>query len=377
MIRQADPSEAHDAWRIDGYDIALLRGITPQRNRAERLLLDAGLPLPLPHRIAWATLQPRGHENWLLFVRDAAGRPCGAAAVDVAPSRALSGHRLLRVERFGPGLPAAAHRAALQVLVSIARRERRVLRLYVESFAVDDAQRASLEAGIAAMGFAQMPAPRCYQHTLLLDLDADEESIFASFHRSGRQNIRTARKHPVRIAPIVDPAQFARLDEIAAETFTRTGGRYQVVDWTRIATISEREPGSSRLVGLFRTDCAGPDALLAFAWACAHGDHAHYSSAGSTRQVDRRIPLLYPLIWDLICWAKRGGARYFDLGGVTPGSSDTDDPLGGISDFKRCFSGRAAQVGGEWSYEPRPMQANAARMVKSASLLLSRVLARP
>ncbi len=376
MNRQTDPSEANDAWRIDGYEISLLRGLTPQRNRSERLLLDAGLPLPLPHRVSWATLQPRGHENWLLFVRDAAGRPCGAAAVDVSPSRALPGHRLLRVERFGPGLPSAAHRAALRVLVSLAQRERRVLRLYVESFAVDAAERASLEAEITAIGFVQLASPRCYEHTLLLDLDADEESIFASFHRSGRQNIRAARKHPVRIAPIVNPADFARLDEIAAETFMRTGGRYHPTDWTRIATFSEREPGVSRLVGLFQNDTAGPSGLLAFAWACAHGDHAHYSSAGSTRQLDRRIPLLYPLIWDLICWAKRGGARYFDFGGVTPGTHDTQDPLGGISDFKRCFSERAVQVGGEWSYEPRPMRAHAARMVKSASSLLSRVLVR-
>ena len=376
MKRQVDPSAARDSWRFDGFEISLLRGLSPERGRWEQLLLSAGSPLPLPHRTSWAMLQPRTHESWLLCVRDTVGQPCGAVAVDVAPSRALPGHRLLRIERFGPGLPAAAHGAALRVLVALAQRERRVLRLYVESFAVDATERASLEAAIVGMGFARMTPPRCYEHTLLLGLDDDEESIFASFHRSGRQNIRTANKHPVRLAPVADPTHFARLDEIAAETFARTGGRYDRMDWTRIAAFSEREPAASRLIGLYRTDVAGPSGLLAFGWACGHGDHAHYSAAGSTRQVDRRIPLLYPVIWDLIRWAKRSGARYFDFGGVTPGTQDSGDPLGGISDFKRCFSDRLVQVGGEWSYEPRPIQAQAARMVKSASSLLSRVLER-
>ena len=75
-------------------------------------------------------------------------------------------------------------------------------------------------------------------------------------------------------------------------------------------------------------------------------------------------------------WAKRGGARFFDFGGVTAGSLASDDPLGGISDFKRYFTETLVQVGAEWSYEPRPGRAQAARMVKSASTMLSRMLAR-
>ena len=81
-------------------------------------------------------------------------------------------------------------------------------------------------------------------------------------------------------------------------------------------------------------------------------------------------------MWDLIKWAKHSGAHFFDFGGITPGTLASDDPLGGISDFKRYFSQRVVQVGAEWSYEPRPMQAQAARMMKSASTMLSRVLAR-
>jgi hypothetical protein len=281
------------------------------------------------------------------------------------------------VERFGPGIQAAAYAATLQALISLARRDPRVLRLYIESLAFEPNVRMALESMLEAAGFVRLPAPRCYEHTLVLPLDKDEDSILASFHRTARQNIRNSMRQGVRIAPVVNPAHFPRLDEIAAETFARTGGRYlPVFDWSRIAEVGATEPDASRLVGLYLSGRDDPAGLLAFAWACGHGDHAHYCFSGSTRNTDRRIPLLYPLLWDLIMWAKRSGARFFDFGGVTAGSLGSDDPLGGISDFKRYFTQRAVQVGAEWSYEPRPRRAQAAKMMKSAATRLSTILAR-
>ena len=376
MNPKAKASVPEHNWQFDGFHITLLRGPSDIRARLERGLRDAGRGLPLPHRSSWASSQHRPNDHWLLHVRDPGGRPCGAVGLQISPSRALPGHRLLRVERFGPGIAPAAHAAVLKVLVSLARRDQRVLRLYVESLAFEPNDRTALETMLETAGFVRLPSPRSYEHTLVLDLEQDEETMLASFPRSARQNIRNIPKYQVRVAPIVDPAEFARLNEIAAETFARTGGRYTPIDWAPIAKVGMREPEASRLVGLYRTDVEGLDSLVAFAWACGHGDHAHYSSAGSVRVTDRRIPLLYPLIWDLILWAKRSGARFFDFGGVTNGNLASEDPLGGISDFKRYFTPNLVQVGAEWSYEPRPRRAQAARMVKSASTAFSRILAR-
>ena len=282
----------------------------------------------------------------------------------------------MRVERFGPGIQAAAYSATLQALMLIARRDPMVLRLYVESLAFESNVRTELESILVTAGFARVPSPRCYEHTLVLPLDKDEESILAGIHASARRHIRSSAKHSVRIAPVADPAYFARLDELSMETYARTGGRYAPVEWGRIAAVAAREPEAVRLVGLYRTDIDGPNSLLAFACACGHGDHAHYSFSGSTRNTDLRIPLLYPLLWDLMLWAKASGARFFDLGGVTAGTHASEDPLGGISDFKRYFTKTLVQVGAEWSYEPRPRRAQAARMVKSAATKLSRIIPR-
>jgi hypothetical protein len=372
VILSPERARPAQSWRFDGFEVFLLRSVSAEWEEFERELVDQGVPLPLPHRIAWARTQPVSQRSWLLGVRDRPVRSCGAVVLQVAPSRALPGHLLLRVERFGPGVPAAARNAVLHVIAAIARRHSRILRVYIEPFIPDATERAAFEHTVSSLGFTRLPSSRSYERTLVLPLDRDEESILASFHRTARQNIRSIHKHPVRIAPIADASDFARLDELSTQTFARTGGRYDPVAWQRLVDLNRDAPSLSRLVGLYRTDVSGPESLVAFSWACAHGDHAHYSSSGSTRVTDRRIPLLYPLLWDMIRWARDNGARWFDFGGVTAGSQDSDDPLGGISDFKRYFTDQVVEIGGEWSLEPRPMRAKAARIVGSASRLLAR-----
>ena len=50
-------------------------------------------------------------------------------------------------------------------------------------------------------------------------------------------------------------------------------------------------------------------------------------------------------------------------------------PLGGISDFKRHFTEHVAQVGAEWSFEPRRGRASAARAVSTTSTMVARAVA--
>lgn len=362
------------AWRFDGFDVVLLRGLSPARADWERRLDAAQRPLPLPHRAAWAAVLPPTMDSWFFAITDADGAPAGALGVQVAPSRALPGHLLLRCERFGPGVAPAARGAALTALVAAARANTRVLRLTVETFALDDGERTSLEQQARELGFAPVAAAEAhaYTHTLVLPLDGTEDEIFEGLHKTARRNIRQAGRAPVELRPIEDPALFPRMDEISRETYARTGGTYHRADWAAIVALSQREPSRSRLVGLFRSGVEGPEALLAFAWANGHGDHAHYSRSGSTRAMDLKVSVTYPLLWDLVCWAKRHEMRCFDFGGVTAGDQTSDDPLGGISDFKRYFTERRVQVGADWTLEPHPARARTARALSTASAMVTR-----
>jgi hypothetical protein len=159
-----------------------------------------------------------------------------------------------------------------------------------------------------------------------------------------------------------------RLDELLEESLTRTGGRRPAVDWDAQVEFSRRHPDLVNIVGLFRTDVTGPDSLIAFCSAVHHGDYAHYDAAGTSRTDSLKIAMAYPLLWANIRWAKRHGAHWFDLGGVTAGRyGDSGDALGGISDFKRFFSKELVDLGGEWMMEPRPLRGWIARKISAAA----------
>lgn len=341
---------------------AVVPVLSPEHRAAEAELL-AGGGLPLPHRIPW--LERFARPGALFCVaRDAAGGARAGFAVEVARSRALPGHRLLRVERYTPRADGEAERALVDGLGELARADRRILRVAVELFSLDAGLRADAERRLAAAGFVPSPAPRRYDHTLVMDLRPEEPELLERLSRSARKNLKDVAKHPVEVRPVLDPAWGARLSALLEESMSRTGGRAAPADWPARIELGRAHPELSRLVGLFRTDAEGPDALLAFAWGLHHGACAHYDAAGATRSYGRRLPMAYPLLWDLALWARRAGARALDLGGVTFGHlKDGDDALGGISDFKRFFTRDVVEVGGEWVLEPRPLRARLARGV--------------
>ena len=347
-----------------------------ERAACEQALASAGIRLPLPHRAAWAKARP-DVQSLLVALRAADGAWAAAVGLYAAASRALPGFRLLRVERFGESVPRTLWSAAVDALACVARRERRVLRLTVEVFSRDDATRAALGELLARSGFTRAATARNWATTLALDLQASEDELFASFSPTARRAIRGVTKMPVQVRSIDDPRLGDRLDVLSRESFGRTGARYHGMwDWAGVIELSSRVPDASRLVGLFRTDRDGPDALLGFAWGSWNGQSVSYLAGASSRPSDLRVGIVHPLFWDLIVWAKRNGADWFDLGGVTAGTGSSGDPVGGISDFKRLFSKEITDVAEDWVFEPLRLPARLAKLVSASAAWVSRVARR-
>ncbi len=365
-------SAATSAVRVE-----VLREGSPGRAACERALGIAGLRLPLPHRSGWP-LARRGVWSLLVAFREADGGWAGAVGLHSAASRALPGFRLLRVERFGEAMPSALWAAAVDALVQVARQERRVLRLRVEVFSRCEETRARLGEPLRAAGFVRAAATQNWSTTFALDLGPSEDKLFASFSPTVRRVIRSVAKLPVQVRLIDDASLAGRLEALSSEAFARTGGRYEAAwDWAGVIELSRRMPDASRLVGLFRTDRGGPDALLGFAWGWWNGQSVSYFAGGSGRPKDlQRVGIVHPLFWDLIVWAKQVGATWFDLGGATAGTAGSGDPVGGISDFKRRFSKETVDVAEDWVFEPHPLPARFATLVSTGAAWLRRVARR-
>jgi len=337
------------------------------------------------HRAVWArAARGAGVSSSLFAVRDAAGRCTAAFAAQTTATRALPGHSVVAIPRLGIGAGGFDRNqleAAITLLVDRARANRRILRVVADVFSLDAAARDETSELFRRHGFKRVPVVRSYERTLLLDLRPSESELFAALHTKARQGVRSVDKFPIRIKTAEDTTLSERFEELNAQTRARTGGENHRPDWAAFIDMSRQSPDLSRIVVLEKTADGGREAVIAFAWACLHGDVAEYKESASSRS-ERRIPTTYPLLWDLILWAKRSGAKWFDLGGVTGGGHDGDDPLAGISDFKRRFTKHEVDVGEQWELYPHPRRAALAAGVTrvaslARSLLQSRYLRRP
>jgi hypothetical protein len=275
----------------------------------------------------------------------------------------LRNHRVLRVPQLGASISAEAAPSAVQALLEWTARDRRNLRLSIDLFSFDEVHRKRVGAVLERHGFRSVRV-NGYLETLAIDLSPNEDQLFQSLHHSTRRKLRQIEKQPVAIRLVDDPAFSARMNALAEETFARTHGEFKPRDWAARIKLSNDNPDVSRIIGLFRTDTTGPDALLAYAWGCHSNDFVYYSEAASTRDsASQKIALAYGLMWDLILWAKRTGAQWFDMGGITRGTHKGEDPLGGISDFKRYFTQNIVQVRDEWVLDNHTWQARLAAAV--------------
>jgi len=324
-------------------------------------LVRMGFRIPLWNSLAWAKFgaQSRRGRNRLLTVRDGAGRAMGSVAIATYSSRVLPGHRSLRVERLDGEWPEASLEAMVRELGRIAREDPKALRMSVRVFSRGDRQRAA--EVLERHGFQRSAQPESYSHTLTLDLQRDEQAIFAGLHKTARKNLRQVVGCGLFARPLTDVQYAERIGALEDESMARSGGARRKVDWGSVLELSRRYPELSRISGLFLAkNELRPEALVAFAWGTMQGDHASYTAAGTTRLPHLKISLSYPLVWDLVLWAKREGASWFDLGGVTVGDSAADR-LKGISDFKRYFSRTVEEVSEEWVLEPHPAKTRLAR----------------
>jgi hypothetical protein len=345
-----DVTPSRERGSITGAsEIVHLRAASPEHRDVERALLAAGVFLPMRHRAA--AILAHGDRGLFVAVRDS-GRWIGGVFVQERRLRALPGHSLWRIDNLGDAIPAHVREPLLRYVFNLLRQHPRVLRFNVGLFSRDRSVHSQLGSILDSLGFASTEA-NTYTRTLALDLRSTEAELLGSFSSSVRKRLREfARlKVPVSIQQITDASLAPRMNELMRQTMARTGGRFTPVDWKGRIALARSNPELCRLVGIVNSEIEGDEKLLAFVYGCHHGMHAQYSDGASARQLGR-LPLMYPLLWDLIRWARDTGAQWFDMGGVTGGShGDGRDPLGGISDFKRRFSETVIDVAEEWVFE--------------------------
>ncbi|HSA57286.1 MAG TPA: GNAT family N-acetyltransferase [Gemmatimonadaceae bacterium] len=335
---------------------------SPARESLEAELDARRVALPLYARAAWRVVS--GAQSSMLFVaRDEGGSPRAALGATIWPVRALPGHCVIRVPRFGWGGEVEETTPLLEHLASWARRRPLALRCRVRIVTPDESEHRLYSERLAAAGFLRAGQPESYEYSVLVDLRRDLDAVHAAFSRTTRQNIREVERRPLAVCRIDDTAFVPRLDELLRSAFGRTGGAPPAVDWPLLLAFARRHDSRVRLVGLVHRERSGPDALLAFAMAAHHGHNVEYVHGASARDHGLgRVSLNYALQWDLIRWAHETGAAWYDMGGAAGPDAPDADSLRGITEFKLAFGSQLRYVGAEYELVTSPWRNRVAHL---------------
>jgi hypothetical protein len=302
---------------------------------------------------------------------DAAGELLTGMAIQLSWSRAVPGVRLARIERLGHGLDGEALARIGEILRAITRSFTLLGRLDVQLFDEDADRYQRLVQSVLAAGARPAPvAPRSYTRTLVLDLACSDAELLASLPGTTRRSIEGfLADERMRTGAVELRRYAARLEELHAGAFRRTGGPVPPLDFELLARDAE-ELGGSRLTGAFLATREPPSDLVGFAWGRLHGDHVEYSAGATERAADLKgVATGQALIWDLCRWARTRGATWLDLGGVIEKDADPAHPLLGISAFKRRFSRDERVVSADYWFEPSPVLAHLSELGRRAAAL--------
>lgn len=192
------------------------------------------------------------------------------------------------------------------------------------------------------------------EHTLILDLDKNEDEILAQMKPKGRYNVNVARKNGVVVKQFSDKIpekDFNAFYEILEKTGERDefGIHPKSFYKTLLATFTSKGMASLFLVyspchceesrhgGMTKqSTCASQ--VVAGIIVIFYGDTATYYY-GASDYTHRNLMAPYALQWAAIREAKKRGMKYYDFLGISP-SDNKNHPWAGVTEFKKKFGGR-------------------------------------
>ena len=235
------------------------------------------------------------------------------------------------------------------------------LRLQPKRFA--DQMLNDFEALAKKQGY-EPTSPLGPTRTLLLDLCTTSDELYASVPSKTRAKIRHASREKVIIRPITEPKFIEVCQAAVTASRKRSGSAATEYDFEGAFALAKAHPDRAQIIGIFLKD--QPETLLAYVIGFKNGSYCEYSSAGGFGDpVLRSMPYNYFLMWDLINWARAVGCVKMDMGGVTEGSEN--DPLQGISRFKRSITQKEVEIGREMSMTLKPLRFFLYRNLKKLS----------
>jgi len=337
-------------WSADGWQARLTRTLDSETDAFETEL-RARVELPLFQRHAW--LKCSSIEHHLMQLRDPSGAPAMQAALRVERPRRMPTFGRAYATKLGAGISAEAEWFGVRALRALACEAGDLVSLRLQPYRREIADLRDFEGRARRAGYA-LAEPVGVTRTLVVDLAASADERIAAMSKKTRAKIRHKSRANIEVRDLDGSRWIPSCIAATNESMARTRGGTTHYDFAAVFALREADPSCIKALGVFLPE--RPDELLAFVIAVRHGAMAEYAVAGSVgHPMLRSMPFNYFLLWELIAWARDGGAQWLDLGGLTDGGPG--DPRAGISDFKRHFSERDVELGREFNVNLQPARA--------------------
>ncbi len=193
-------------------------------------------------------------------------------------------------------------------------------------------------------------SPRCEQleSTIVIDVSQSEDSILTQMHQKARYNIKTARRHGVAVSEHTGDDQKAldSLYTLLTQTAARDG--FTHLPKSHYEAFLKHLEGSFFLMAWHnQKPVAG---LLGVMWK----DLGFYYYGASSYE-HRQLMAPYLLQWEAMLHCKKAGCTRYDLLGIAPEGTGSDNPWAGITEFKRKFGGTIVNYPQEQMIVLKPM----------------------
>jgi lipid II:glycine glycyltransferase (peptidoglycan interpeptide bridge formation enzyme) len=195
---------------------------------------------------------------------------------------------------------------------------------------------------LKSRGYATATDSQSHANTLCIDLQRSTDEIFRKDLNSMRRGrIRKAIKLGIRTERVRSDAEMAAFWEMYRKMCDRKGIKYWSSEmFRRVYRYSQQHPDNCIcLMGWLDGELIGGLIVL------KHGNMAEFTKGSSTSKPLSGVPKTELLHWEAILWAKSAGARFYDLGGITPGAEKGSQEWG-INKFKSGFSKQQMQLFG-------------------------------
>lgn len=183
----------------------------------------------------------------------------------------------------------------------------------------------------AKFGAQLSPMHVTADHTSIIDLAPDDETLLTNMRQQTRYEIKRAPKRGVEIVRVEAPEIIETFYHLQAETAERQG--FIPPSRKYLEACFEKFGDNAAIY-----KASKGDVLLNLALVITYGQEVAYLEAASTSEA-RREPGAYAVIWQAMRDAKSAGITRFNLWGIAPPDSP-GHRYAGVTTFKRGFGGR-------------------------------------